>query len=132
MATIGKDKNGTRRILFVAPDGKRKTVRLGRGPQRVAEGVKHKIEMILAAKLAGQPLDSETAAWVGNLESTLADRLARAGLIVPPDEKPAETLGEHLAAYLSRRTKAKPATLVNLGHTQRCLIEFFGADKHHW
>ena len=40
MASIGKDPNGYRRILFVAPDGKRKTIRLGRVSQKTAEGVK--------------------------------------------------------------------------------------------
>lgn len=48
MASIAHDKNGCRRILFVAPDGKRKTVRLGKASQRMAEGVKYRVEQLSA------------------------------------------------------------------------------------
>ena len=40
MATIVTDPNGHRRILFVAADGKRKTVRLGKCSQRDANSVR--------------------------------------------------------------------------------------------
>ena len=47
MASIAKDKNGTRRILFVAPDGRRLTIRLGKVSQRAAESVKYRVEQLL-------------------------------------------------------------------------------------
>jgi len=47
MASIAKDKNGCRRILFVAPDGRRPTIRLGKVSQRAAEGVKDRVEQLL-------------------------------------------------------------------------------------
>ncbi len=43
MASIGKDPGGRKRILFVAPSGKRKTIRLGKLSMRAAEGVKFRI-----------------------------------------------------------------------------------------
>ena len=49
MASIARDKNGTRRILFVAPDGKRPTIRLGKVSQRTAEGIKYRVEQLLEA-----------------------------------------------------------------------------------
>jgi len=37
MATIGNDPNGRKRILFVAGDGSRKTIRLGKIDRKNAE-----------------------------------------------------------------------------------------------
>ena len=44
MATIGNDPNGRKRILFVAPDGKRKTIRLGKATMKQATAFKVKVE----------------------------------------------------------------------------------------
>ncbi len=44
MASIAREKNGNRRILFVAPDGKRPTIRLGKVSLRAAEAVKFRVE----------------------------------------------------------------------------------------
>ena len=41
MASIARDKNGCRRILFVAPDGKRPTIRLGKVSH--AHGRRHQV-----------------------------------------------------------------------------------------
>ena len=53
MASIGKDANGTKRILFYATDGKRKTIRLGKVTQRQAESVCLRVESLVAAKIGG-------------------------------------------------------------------------------
>jgi len=48
MASIAKDKNGTRRILFVAPDGATAHDSLGaRYAQRAAESIKYRVEHCL-------------------------------------------------------------------------------------
>ena len=39
MASISDDPNGRRRILFVAPDGSRKTIRLGKIDRKSAEAI---------------------------------------------------------------------------------------------
>jgi hypothetical protein len=44
MACISLEKNGHRRIQFVAPDGKRPTIRLGKVSKRAAEAVKFRVE----------------------------------------------------------------------------------------
>jgi hypothetical protein len=44
VASIAREKNGNRRILFVAPDGKRPTIRLGKVSQRTAESIKYRVE----------------------------------------------------------------------------------------
>ena len=52
MASIVRDPNGRKRILFVAPDEKRKTIRLGKVSQRAAEAIKAKVEHLVAAKVS--------------------------------------------------------------------------------
>jgi len=77
MASISRDPNGHRRILFVAPDGKRPTIRLGKVSQRAAEAVKFRVEQLLGAKLTGHVVETDTASWIAALEPTMADKLAR-------------------------------------------------------
>jgi integrase len=130
MASICDDPGGRRRILFVAPDGKRRTLYLGRIDRRAAESIKLRIEAMLASALSGCPLDGETARWLADLPAPLARKLAKAGLIAHRAGAPTKvTLGEFLDGYLTKRTDAKPSTIVHWRHTVRCLVEFFGPGK---
>jgi len=79
MASIACDKNGHRRILFVAPDGKRPTIRLGKISQRAAEAVKVRVEQLLAAKLTGHAVEADTARWLAELEPKMAGKLGPRG-----------------------------------------------------
>ena len=83
MASIGIDANGRRRILFVADDGSRQTVRLGKCSERDAETICSYIEDLAAAKMSGQSIKRATAVWVGEIGDVLHDRLARTGLVTP-------------------------------------------------
>ena len=49
MATIGNDPNGRKRILFVAGDCSRRTVRLGKATMKQAEAFKVKVEALIGA-----------------------------------------------------------------------------------
>ena len=111
MASIGRDKNGRRRILFNAPDGKRKTIRLGKLPLRAVEAIKVKVEHLVAAELSGCGWDSQTANWVAELPNTLADKLARVGLIPKREQAPVYKLGTFLDSYIASRANLKPNTL---------------------
>ncbi len=124
MATIGRDKNGRRRILFVDRDGKRRTVRLGRVDQRTAEAVCRHAEALLSAKLSGQPLVRETAVWVASMGEPLRGRLVKVGLI---DAEPAcPTLAEWCERYIASRTDAAPRTLIRLRPAAKRLIAYLG------
>ena len=124
-----KDKNGTRRILFIAPDEKRKTIRLGKVSQRAAEGVKHRVEQLLECLRLKRPMDADLTQWVVDLEPWLAKRLAAVGLIPDPEAKPAATLGPFLKAWLaSRKGDYKPASLISWGQVINALTKFLGAD----
>ena len=129
MASISKDPNGRRRILFVAPDGKRKTIRLGKVSQRAAEAVKYRVEQLLAAKLTGHALEADTARWMAGLESALADKLARVGLIPSRKDQAVATLGPFLADYVERRVDVSQATKEVWSQVTRNLIDHFGVDR---
>ena len=129
MASIAKDKNGTRRILFVAPDGRRPAIRLGKVSQRAAEAVKFRVEQLLAAKLTGHALEADTAGWLNDLEPAMADKLARVGLIPKPEGKESASLGPFLTAYVEHRIDVKPATKEVWSQVVRNLVNYFGADR---
>ena len=129
MASIARDKNGNRRIQFVAPNGKRPTIRLGKVSQRSAEAVKYRVEQLLAAKLTGHAVDADTARWVAQLKPKMADKLVRVGLISKRSDTGDVTLAEHVAGYISKRTDVKPATLTHWRQAQRSLLTYFGEDR---
>ena len=54
MATIGKDKGGMKRVLFVASGGKRKTIRLGKCSLHEAEAIKFRVENLPSASIQGR------------------------------------------------------------------------------
>jgi len=126
MASITRQPNGRRTVQFVAGDGKRKSIRLGKVSQRVAEAVKIRVEQLNAAAIAGHAIDDETARWVAGLDSKLADMLAAVGLI---PKRGRATLGALLDRYFDVRADVKPDTLIVWGHTRRNLLQFFGTDK---
>ena len=61
MASISKQPGGRRTIQFMSPDGKRRSIRLGRISQKQAEAVNRHVEKLVAAKLSGHAVDDETS-----------------------------------------------------------------------
>jgi hypothetical protein len=116
MASISRESNGRKTIQFTL-HGKRETVRLGKCNVKQAEKVKTHIEHLVASVITQHPIDSETAKWVSGLESRLAEKLARVGLIPErleqsepgADEKP-QTLRAFLDHYIGMRTDVKDRT----------------------
>jgi len=133
VASIGNDPGGRRRILFTAPDKRRKTIRLGRCSQRQAETVRGHVEHLAAATLTGAAPPDETSRWVAALPDLLHGRLAAVGLTtarVPEAPAPAgPTLGPFLDGYLAARVDLKPSTLTALRQAARYLTEHFGTVK---
>jgi integrase len=126
MASIVRDPNGRKRILFVASDGKRKSIRLGKIPQKFAEEVKTKVEYLNATIIGGIPLDGETAGWLSRIGNELSDKLAAVGLI---PKRASARLGDFLDAFIAERTDIKPNTRRNLEAAKARLIEFFTKEK---
>ncbi|HEX4130875.1 MAG TPA: tyrosine-type recombinase/integrase [Pirellulales bacterium] len=129
MASIYQERTGHRTIQFVGTDGKRRSIRLGKVPQKAAESIKIRVEHILAAKFAGHALDDETARWLSTLSATLMDKLAAAGLVPKRVSQAQATLVAYLQDYVSRRIDVKPATKEVWGQVTRNLREHFGDDR---
>ena len=130
MASISTAPGGYRTIQFVAGDGKRRTIRLGKASQRIAEEVRVKVEALNAAAVAGLSWDAETARWVAGLGIVLADKLAAVGLIPKRQGRDGARLEDFIDAYIARRTDVKPNTASNLRMFGDRLIAFFGKDKN--
>ena len=129
MASIARDKNGTRRLLFVAADGKRPAIRLGKVSQRSAESIKYRVEQLLEALNLNRPMEADLAHWVTGLEPWLAKKLAAVGLIPNPEAKPAATLGCFIEDYIERRTDTSPNTRRIWRQTAKKLSKYFGPKK---
>lgn len=127
MASIVNDPNGRKRILFVAADQSRKAIRLGKCDRKSAESVCRHVEALLGAKISGQPIPRDTAAWLAAISDTLRDKLAAVGLI-ECQAKQAATLGPFLQAWLAaRRGDYKPGSLIAWGQVINALTGFLGA-----
>lgn len=122
-------ENGNRRILFVAPDEKRKAIRLGKVSQRTAEGIKYRVEQLFEVLHYKHPVQGELAQWVTELEPRMAKKLAADGLIENPEANAAATLGPFLQDWLaSRKGDYKPASLIACGQVIDALTGFLGTD----
>lgn len=127
MASIVNDPGGRRRILFVAPDESRKTIRLGKIDRKGAESICRHVEALLSTRIGGQPVPRDTAAWLTNIGAKLRDKLAAVGLVEAAQRA---TLGEFLDAFVvNRKATAAPNTITNLEQAKRRLIEHFGTGR---
>jgi integrase len=126
MASIAKDPNGRKRILFSIPDRSRKAIRLGKASLHTARTVKHHVEHLANAAAYGCALEPKTAEWVADISDELADKLAAVGLI---RQRERATLAAFLDRYISSRTDVKPGTQLAYKQGRNSLVSFFGADR---
>ena len=126
MASITRESNGRRVIQFVAPDKRRRSIRLGKVSQRAAEAVKFRIEQLVTAQITGHAPDDETARWLAALDSVMSDKLAAVGLA---PKRPTATLAGFIDGYIASRDDVKRGTTVVYGQTRRNLVGFFGDKK---
>lgn len=136
MATMYRDNNDSWTIQFRVNKEKR-TFRIGKIPKRDADEFFRKVKHLISSCLSGSALPNDVSAWIPTLPLTHRKRLVKVGLLdksaLVDDESeapPEITLGEHLATYLAAlKTEVKPGTITHLKHTERTLVEFFGADR---
>jgi integrase len=127
MASVVNDPGGRKRILFVAVDESRKAVRLGKIDLKSANAICRHVEALLAAKIGGQPVPRDTAAWLNEIGAALRDKLAAVGLVEPYKRA---ALGKFLDGFIAnRKATAAPNTITNLEQAKRRLVEHFGADR---
>ena len=100
------------------------------------------MEQLLAAKLTGDAIEADTAAWVAKLEQVMAEKLARVGLIPSRASQAAAILGPFLTDHLNGRADLKPSTkivrpagiddivtLVLTTFAVKLAVTFLGPDK---
>lgn len=127
MASISTDPQGNRTIQFVAGDGKRRSVRLGKMSIKTAGKIKTYVEAINAALIANTSLETESAKWLAGLCDDLHAKLAAVGLVAP---RQTALLDEFLHKFIdNRKATLKPNTIVNLLAAKKRLVEYFAADR---
>jgi len=127
VASITSDKaTGRRTIQFMAGDGRRKSIRLGKCSMRTAESVRIRIEELHAASLTGYPPSREVSRWLSSLDDGLYSRIAAVGLA---PRRASMTLSAFIDDYIKARSDVKPSTTTIWKRTKRHLIDYFGADR---
>jgi integrase len=129
VASIANDPGGRRRILFVAPGGERKTIRLGKVSGRAAESFKYRVEQLLECQLLKRPMAADLAQWISDLDDSLARKLAGVGLIPNQEPPPLTTLEPFLTEYIAGRSDVKRGTREHLERAKHDLIRYFGAER---
>lgn len=132
MASVYRQKNGLVVIDFIAPDGARKTLRLGRLTLDSGKSIANRVQQIVEARTLGEPFGRDLAAWIRGLEPRLRDKLAAVGLVARQEQS---TLIAFVDSYVARGRRedgkpAKPNTITIWNRTRRYLFAFFGEGKH--
>lgn len=128
MASVCKDKNGTKRVLFVGEDGGRRTIRLGKASMKQALAFKVKLEALISGSITGG-MDPDTANWVAALPEKMHEKLVQLKLLNPRESATSVSLGEFVERYVQSRVDVKASTILVLRQAQQSLIEYFGPDK---
>ena len=127
MASVSTSKTGTRAVLVVCPDGRRRPIRLGRVTKAEALEIRRHIENLLAHRFHGLALPGSTAEWVNGVTGRLRQRLAVCGLADALASAP--TLGAWLTRYIEGRGDVAANTRLKYEAAEKELLHHFGADK---
>ena len=132
MASVTTEPNGNRIVQLACPDGKRRSIRLGKVSMKQANMVKTRVEELSSARLSRTPLDSQTAEWLGSIDDAIHTKLVKAGL-AKERHKVASTAADTLAVFVDQfiagRTDMAEGTIIDYRQAKGLLIEYFKADK---
>jgi integrase len=123
MASISKQANGRKTIQFVGRDKKRRSIRLGKVSQRIAEKAKNHIEELVNCISTGLAKSPELTMWLDGLDDELHGRLEKAEIVMPRSKS---TLDDFLRDCILKRNDVKPATKEVWGQVVNDLTSFFG------
>ena len=119
--------DGRRMIQFKHPDGKRRSLRLGKCSKKNAEIVRGHVEEIIQSLTTGEALEKHTADWLKRVGDDLHDRMSRAGLVKAREQA---TLKAFVDDYVAKkRTEVGDSTLQKFEITRGHLVDYFGANK---
>ncbi|MCA9018265.1 MAG: site-specific integrase, partial [Planctomycetaceae bacterium] len=127
MASVNKDAKGWR-VLYVHPDGRRKTLRLSGLNKAKVQAIGRHVDELCQAKASGQPIDRQTSLWLNDIGQTLHDKLSRAGLV---EARQSSSLADFTAEYVAdaKTIDGNPAaanTLKKWRSAEKVLIQYFG------
>ena len=130
MASICRDPDGRKRILFVDVDGNRRAIFLGKITEKMALAVKIKVEALAGAKFTRGTVEDEVSRWVADLPDAMHRKLARVGLVEARAAVRSVTLGELINLYCeSRAGSVKSNTTLVWEQAKQSLLAYFGPDK---
>jgi len=128
MATLQQEQSGERtvwRIQWRDGSKRRKRIRLGEQPEKTARFLFNRIDQLIARRIAGQPIDSDTAKWLSNLGDDLHEKLSNADLC---EARQSATLAELIDNYIASREDAEGNTVRNWRNSREKLTNYFGED----
>ncbi len=128
MASVSRDANGTKRVLFTDGAGVRRAIRLGDIPVKAAETFRLRVEALNSALITSTPWDTDLAAWVGSLPDVTHVKLAKAGLVQPRAEAVRVSLGDLLDRF-ERSVTVKKSTRDAYRQTTKSLGGHLGRNK---
>ena len=125
MASLSKENNGDSRLQYVAIDGRRKSICLGKQNDRNAGRLQDRVEALISALKTGTILEDHIQKWLITIADTpLAKKLERAGLIKKQLKLTLEAFIDEYLAF--KEQKLKPSTLITLKQTRRRITKFLG------
>jgi integrase len=129
MASLVWDDGKRARILFWLDD-RRKAVRLGKVPTKVADEWKRRVEEMVANLVGGVAPDANLAVWLRDLPDDAHEKLSRVGLVAERvrEDKPVRTL-KALCDAFKGRAAVKASTAAAYGQAVDSLTAFFGEDR---
>ena len=125
MTTISKHKRGGW-YCFIAIEGKRKTIYLGKVTKAQAEFIRDRINAIQAASRVGMEPDEKTLAWLSRCDRKLIDKLKGFGLLQHWSPPVSMTLGQAWDRYVLSRTDFSESTLKGFGTARKHAINQLG------
>ena len=129
MASISDDGNGRKRILFVAGNGNRKAIRLGKVSMKQAEEIRLRVEKILASIITNTAIDGDTAKWLNDVPDLLYVKLANAELVAVRQATSQQALAQYVEGYRKHRADVAKGTNTNYGIVGNRLLAFFSGDR---
>lgn len=127
MASLIRDKGGSKRIQFIFAKGDRRTIRLGKINVKAAEAFKVRVESLIESVQLNTPIYPQAAEWLVGLPDDTYAKLILAGLAEPRELAQSHTLAGMLDEYFATMS-VKDSTRIRYAQTKRLLIEYFGSS----
>ena len=128
MASISKDKNGTKRIVYYNADKRQECIRLGDIPLKDAQTIKVHVENLLAAQAMRVSVAAETADWLSRIPDVLYMKFVQKGFVEP--RRVVGTLGEMLPNIIKEKAIGNTKATADIyGQAEASLYKYFGEDR---